>query len=307
MASVLHFLTFASVLLYSLPVQAAKATVIKDFAILDEQGERKPPFAASTVTKWQSGSYPTFCYDTARAQKGNNDPRQNCAINNLEVFNVAYADCADKPWTICRCTDAQLSVDQMVNAFGRVPPGVRSHVVHVFVVDGSRPDGSIGKSGGSNNDRFVIRGPIDDAAFAHESFHSVDKGFSSSSKFTDAYNADTCVPDDYANASPAEDFAQLGVWLDYDTNGIPIANYLNKDTGCMANQLRVVKEYAGGHINLDTSKCFNRRPNDENVSPAASAKVRAANTGSVETDTVENEASEPETLPPVVFDFEDTW
>lgn len=293
MPSLAHLFLLTSLLFPFLPIALAQKTAfLEDFAILDAEDQRKPPFAASTVTKWDSGSYPQFCYDTANAAKANDDPRLNCAISNLEVFDVAYAECPDKPWVMCRCTDAQLSLEAMVNAFGRVPPGVRSHVVHVFVLDGSRPDGSIGKSGGSNNDRFVIRGPIDDAAFAHESFHSVDKGFSSSSTFTTAYNADSCVPDNYANASPAEDFAQLGVWVDYDTNGMPISSYLDKDQGCMSNQLSAVRDYAHQFIDLDESACFNRRPNDQIVTPANEASVKVAESGPA---------------PPIKFEFEDEW
>ena len=264
---------------------------VKDFADLDAKDERKPPYSSSTIKRWSSGSYPKFCYDTAIAAKASNDPRLNCAINNLEVYNVTYNDCTQYPWTVCRCSDAQLSTQAMVNAFGRVPPGVRSRVVHVFVVDGSRPDGSIGKSGGSNNDRFIIRGPIDDAAFTHESMHSVDQGFSSSQTFKTAYDGDTCVPDDYSKSSNAEDFAQLGVWTSYDTNGMPIKNYLNRDWTCMANQLAAVKTYAGNAINLKTSKCAARRPNDVNVTPSLDSIV----------------AGQEEPLPPVAFEFEDEW
>lgn len=291
MAPSIRSILFGSLLTLSSTVFAQKEAFLENFDILDAEEERKPPFAASTVMKWDAGSYPQFCYDTANAARADDDPRRNCEISNLEVFNVAYADCSDKPWTVCRCTDAQLSVDQMVNAFGRVPPGVRSHVVHIFILDGSRPDGSVGKSGGSNNDRFVIRGPIDDAAFAHESFHSVDKGFSSSSTFTDAYNADSCVPDDYANAAPPEDFAQLGVWLDYDINGIPISSYLDKDQSCMRNQLEAVRNYATQYIDLATSACFDRRPNDENVTPSSEVNVLD----------VEGPAA------PIRFEFEDEW
>ncbi|KAF2251888.1 hypothetical protein BU26DRAFT_516626 [Trematosphaeria pertusa] len=294
MAPSTRSILFTSLLTIPSLILAQKTAFLEDFAILDEKDERKPPFAASTVNKWDAGSYPQFCYDTANAAKGTDDPRRNCEIANVEVFDVAYADCPDKPWTVCRCTDAQLSVDQMVNAFGRVPPGVRSHVVHIFILDGSRPDGSIGKSGGSNNDRFVIRGPIDDAAFAHESFHSVDKGFSSQSTFTDAYDADSCVPDNYANSSPAEDFAQLGTWLDYDINGVPISSYLDKDQGCMKNQLEAVRAYATQYIDLNTSECFDRRPNDGNVTPAASTGVKALDV-------------DDGPAPPITFEFEDEW
>lgn len=282
------------VTLLALAIHAQKThtAFLEDYTILDEREEHKPPFSSSIVTKWDNSSYPSFCYDTANAAKGDDDPRVNCAINNLEVFDVAYSDCPDKPWTICRCNDAQLSIESTVNAFGRVPPGVRSHVVHIFIIDGSRPDGTIGKSGGSNNDRFVIRGPIDDAAFAHEAFHSVDAGFSSSANFTAAYDDDSCVPDNYANASPSEDFAQLGVWLDYETNGIPISDYVEKSQVCMVSQLTTVRKYAHQWLDLKESKCFTRRSNDEIVTQSETVGVKAMDAG---------------TTRPIKFDFEDEW
>ncbi|KAF2703536.1 hypothetical protein K504DRAFT_463591 [Pleomassaria siparia CBS 279.74] len=284
--------------------QDTKTAFLQDFAVLDERADHKPPYPASTVTKWDNGSYPSFCYDTANAAKADDDQRLNCEIKNLEVFTVAYADCTDKPWTICRCTDAQLSVDSTVNAFGRVPPGVRSHVVHIMVLDGSKPDGTMSKSGGSNNDRFVIRGPIDDAAFAHEAFHSVDVGFSGSDDFTRAHSIDSCVPDNYANASPAEDFAQLGVWLDYETNGIRISAYVgpDRDQSCMVAQLTLVRKYSEQWMDLKMSKCFERKPNDLNVVPNAKMGVLG-----VAADGEEEEERVRKAAPPIKWEHEHVW
>ncbi|KAF1960128.1 hypothetical protein CC80DRAFT_582482 [Byssothecium circinans] len=278
----LTFVLYLVASLLTLPtlIHAAKTAFFPNFSALDAQSPRKPPFASSPaiVTFLGVGKYPSFCYSTSNAAKASDDPRKNCAISSLQVYTVAYNDCPSIPWTVCRCADAQLSMEQMVIAFGRVPPGIRSGVVHVFVLDGSRPDGSIRSSGGSNNDRFVIRGPIADAAFAHESFHSTDKGFSCSAAFMNAYNAD---------ASPAEDFAQLGVFVDYDTNGTPISSYVSKEQSCMRNQLDAVRMYAGDKINLATSRCFARRPNDGNVTGSA--------------------FDEPPTTAPIVWEFEDHW
>ncbi|KAF2708702.1 hypothetical protein K504DRAFT_363205, partial [Pleomassaria siparia CBS 279.74] len=127
----------------------------------------------------------------------------NCPIENLEVYTVTYSDCPTRPWTICRCSDAQVSRETYATDFGRVPPGIRSRVVHSLIISESTG------SAGSNNDRILFRGPVGPAVYLHESMHSADSGFPDTTAFTDAYNADTCVPDNYANASPAEDFAQL--------------------------------------------------------------------------------------------------
>ncbi|KAF2873629.1 hypothetical protein BDV95DRAFT_445127, partial [Massariosphaeria phaeospora] len=133
----------------------------------------------------------------------------NCAIEDVEVFQVEYNDCIDRPWTMCRCTWAQASIQEVVDSFGRVAPAVRSHVIHVMALDGTKPDGSVSASGASVNNRC----PINDAVFQHEAFHSIDKGFSESKEFTEAIAADSCVPDPYSNSSPAENFAQLATWL----------------------------------------------------------------------------------------------
>ena len=108
-------------------------------------------------------------------------------------------------------------------------------------------------------------------------------------------NQDTCVPDNYANASPAEDFAQLGVWISYDTNPqTKVSSYVG-DFSCMGHQLETVGRYAGQQLNKATSQCFDRRPNDPNVSVALKR-----NTGEIK-------ASEIEVLPPVVWEFEDIF
>ena len=91
----------------------------------------------------------------------------------------------------------------------------------------------------------MIRGPVTPAVSARESFRSVDKKLPASQTFEDAYAVDYCVPDDYAKASPVEDFTHLAIWHPYDIKGILIKNYLDWDTDCMKSQLRVAKGYAG--------------------------------------------------------------
>ncbi|KAF2272074.1 uncharacterized protein EI97DRAFT_345096, partial [Westerdykella ornata] len=129
----------------------------------------------------------------------------NCPTGNLEAFSVTYndRDCASRPWALCRCTDSNVSRDQMARDFGRVPPGIRSRVVHAMSIRENQA------SAGSADDRILFRGLVKPAVYLHEAMHSADQNFHSSTEFTNAYNSDTCVPDNYANSSPAEDFAQL--------------------------------------------------------------------------------------------------
>ncbi|KAF2105448.1 hypothetical protein BDV96DRAFT_509348 [Lophiotrema nucula] len=248
-----------------------------DLDFLDSSAANKPPLAAYTLSRWAAGTYPSGCVSTARSQRASDDPRPNCAISALEVYDIAYTECPSTPWTVCRCADAELTANQMADSFSRVPAAVRSKVVHFMAVSGGRPNNVVVKGAGSNDDRITFVGPLQDAVFAHESFHSVDQGFHDTATFQNAYNADSCVPDNYANASPAEDFAQLGVWLDYDTNGRPINQYFTKSQACMQNQLNAVRTYAQGLYDLTKGgrTCSARRPNDATVSATNSAKFKA--------------------------------
>ncbi|KAF2016924.1 hypothetical protein BU24DRAFT_419973 [Aaosphaeria arxii CBS 175.79] len=285
MPSIIKSLTALAI--FATGIDAQKRAFLSNLDALDASSDRIPPTVGFSISTWAKGSYPQFCYDQARTLRGNG--QVNCAIGNLEVYTVTYNDCPTRPWTLCRCSDSNLSRQKYAEDFGRVPPGIRSRVVHALSVQDS------GTSAGSGNDRILFRGNVKPAVHVHEAMHSVDQGFSRSTTFTNAYNQDSCVPDDYANASPAEDFAQLGVWIQYDTNpSTKLRSYVG-DFSCMGHQLEQVGIYAGEQLNKATSKCFDRRPNDANVSVAF-----AKGTGKIK-------ASEVETLPATPLEFEDVW
>ncbi|KAH7139486.1 hypothetical protein B0J11DRAFT_516900 [Dendryphion nanum] len=287
MPSIVKSLSFLALL--ATGIDAQKRAFLQNFAALDASSDRIPPSTGVTISTWAKGSYPRFCYDTARSQRGNGNTNVNCAIDKLEVYTVTYSDCPSRPWVLCRCSDSNVSRQQYATDFGRVPPGIRSRVVHALSIQ----DG--GGSAGSSNDRILFRGGVGPAVYLHEAMHSADQGFSGSTTFKGAYDRDSCVPDNYANSSPAEDFAQLGVWISYDTNPqTKVRSYVG-DFSCMGHQLETVGSYAGEQLNKATSKCFDRRPNDANVSVAFKR-----NAGEVK-------ATEVETLPPVVFEYEDTF
>ncbi|KAH8886627.1 hypothetical protein GQ53DRAFT_844854 [Thozetella sp. PMI_491] len=254
-------------LLLSTPMVAGAWTaLLKDFSGFT--GANQPAIPTYTYVKWDAGLYPEFCYDAA-----------NCDIADLEVYNVTYSDCAGyDPWTVCRCSDAQLSTTSMLDKFGQIPPGVRSYVVHMITVSATQC------SGGSNNDRFQISGNCTDREYMHESMHSVDQGFHDSITFSTAYNADTCVPDNYALSNWAEDFAQVGVWMSYNINGHQdMAAYLGVNASCMDNQYAAIKTYAGTKIDQSTSVCSTRRPNDGNVDASGqSVNAKGARISSIQ-------------------------
>lgn len=174
---------------------------------------------------------------------------------------MTYSDCPQYPWTLCRCSDAQISTDSLVKQFGQNPPGIRSYARHVFALDGTEADGSIKKHGGSNDDQFGVWGPSTQTVFLHENYHSVDQNFHTNADFLAAPLIDTCVPDTYSKSSPAELFAQLGVVYTYDkTKALAARGF---DATCMSHQLTVMGTY------LPTTKalgaCFARRPNSPTV------------------------------------------
>ncbi|KFX88618.1 hypothetical protein V490_07516 [Pseudogymnoascus sp. VKM F-3557] len=219
-----------------------------------------PAVAATAVTKWDTGIFPEWCWNMASALRSG-QTIASCAPDKIEVYNVTYSDCPQYPWTLCRCSDAQISTDNLVKQFGQNPPGIRSYARHVFALDGTEADGSIKKHGGSNDDQFGVWGPSTQTVFLHENYHSVDQNFHTNADFLAAPLQDTCVPDTYSKSSPAELFAQLGVVYTYDkTKALAARGF---DATCMSHQLTVMGTY------LPTTKalgaCFARRPNSPTV------------------------------------------
>lgn len=62
---------------------------------------------------------PDRCRDVANAH--------NLSPYDIEVFNVHYTDCNDA-WIMCRHHKAEVSQDQMIEVFGRLPVKMRSWV-----------------------------------------------------------------------------------------------------------------------------------------------------------------------------------
>jgi hypothetical protein len=56
----------------------------------------------------------------------------------MQATNVTFDDCGDS-WTICRCSDAQMSLDDTVDRFARVPTGLRRYVGTVVVLGDQSP------------------------------------------------------------------------------------------------------------------------------------------------------------------------
>ena len=264
-----------------------KPAHLPNFDLLTAKPDRIPPVAKSKTSKWKPGLYPQSCYNHAREAISSTDKRPKCALRDLEVYDVAYEGCNQPPWVFCRCSNAEHTLQQMVDGMGTVPHALRSRVSHV-----SNMNGYGGGGGGSSNDRIYYGGRPAQTFFSHEVMHSNDRGFSISKEYKAAYDKDTCVPDNYANASPAENFAQLGTWLNWNINGKKVDPYVGKSSDCMKNQLKAVQKWLGDALPLATSKCVPRPANDKNVA----AKRKA---GLIEADP---NVDFPSLLPPTTYD-----
>jgi hypothetical protein len=86
-------------------VQADRPAILFDLTPFDEH--KMPPYPGFTVESWVGGYDPQFCHDVSqRARHGDDDPRKFCEVEQIEVFNITYADC-DRPWILCRCPEAE--------------------------------------------------------------------------------------------------------------------------------------------------------------------------------------------------------
>lgn len=133
----------------------------------------------------------------------------------------------------------------MATRFAQVPPGVRSYVGSALAVAADSC------SAGSAGDFIVFNGDCSQSVFDHESGHSLDQSTSPSSEWSAALNDSSCVPDDYANSSPAEDFAQVNVCYIYQTR----VGDLPADPSCMQPQLDVFKNDARIHGAITATQC----------------------------------------------------
>ncbi|KZV87633.1 hypothetical protein EXIGLDRAFT_839806 [Exidia glandulosa HHB12029] len=170
-----------------------------------------------------------------------------CDASAVEAVSVKYDDC-DVPWTLCRCNDANMSMDTIVDRFGQLPPGIRSYVGSLIAVHADGP------SAGSSGDFITFNGDCNTSVFLHEASHSLDQGTSPSQGWTDALGASSCVPDDYANSSPAEDFAQVDVLYVYTKRHGPLPadpSCLQAQLDYMANTPRIRDAEASATCNAD--------------------------------------------------------
>lgn len=230
------------------------------------------PLPTGTFFKWPAGWIPGDCQEIVYSK--------NLLEIDLEVYSVHYDDC-DAPWILCRHKDSPNPVGYMIDRFGRVPVRARSYVRHV--VDLPDPKDPTNTYAANSNDNILLVNKADTilAVLIHETGHSLDhrayqkQGLLSESKrWSDAYAADSKVPDEYSQTSFAEDVAQSTVVAAYDLNVPGGFQKVQKDWKTIYSQYSLIKTLANeagqaftepGNILMPGGKCGHRLTNSEPV------------------------------------------
>jgi len=171
----------------------------------------------------------------------------NCATYNslksecptyFEAVNVTYDDCGD-PWTICRCSTANMTMATAVERLGRVPVGLRRYVGTVLVSPDVQTHAYTLTSG-----EIHMFGDTAVDTWVHEAAHALDWStgapISGTPGWLGAIANDTCVPDTYSATSAGEDFAQMTVLKVYSmihNHSLP----QGWSSDCMSHQLDYMK------------------------------------------------------------------
>ncbi|KAK7055955.1 hypothetical protein R3P38DRAFT_2849808 [Favolaschia claudopus] len=134
-----------------------------------------------------------------------------CSQSSMVATNVTYEDCGDA-FTICRCNDANMTMDIAVDRLARVPVGLRRFVGTAFVLGDATTHAYTNLSTGD----IHLFGDSAMDTWIHEASHAFDFSSSysvpsSSDAWQDAISNDTCVPDRYSLLNRVENFAQMSV------------------------------------------------------------------------------------------------
>ncbi|KAF3921203.1 hypothetical protein ABW21_db0203567 [Orbilia brochopaga] len=229
-----------------------------------------------TIRPWTSNLIPQGCKD--RFVELGINPR------DTEIFDVTYKDGCANPWVFCRAKNAPLSLDTMIDLFGKLPLHMRELVRHPIAVN----DPSCSAYSYTTIGDIVFRGNCyKPSVWIHETAHQMDaflhpdRAASGTPVWNDALNADTCVPDDYANNNKVEDFAQVTVTALYcalHNRSIPHADFGND--GCFNNQLNMIlKYYQDRYLIGSTPNCLGQIPPSQHVSkdtPRGAKKIASS-------------------------------
>lgn len=145
-------------------------------------------------------------------------PGNECTAD-METVDVLYEDCGST-FTICRCSDANMTMDTAVDRLGRVPIGLRRFVGDVMILGGvthaytNLSTGGLHFFGEAAMDTWVHEvcpHVVGCSRFAHDeqATHAFDYAVPNSPKsgsvnWLNALSQDSCATDDYALTNRVE-------------------------------------------------------------------------------------------------------
>lgn len=173
------------------------------------------PSRTVKVTTWdgdRKNKIPKGCADIVRAQK--------LSTWDITVVDVQYSD-SDLVYSLCHHKNAPMSLDKLIDWYGKAPGFLRTNARHVMAIPGK------GASGIASDNNVAYFSDIGMQGFIHELGHQLDtwcafprKKYTNSQChdtpiWRDAFNTDTAAVNDYSNTNHAENFAELTVHAMY--------------------------------------------------------------------------------------------
>ncbi|KAK7055957.1 Conidiation-specific protein 13 [Favolaschia claudopus] len=195
-----------------------------------------PILPPASVTSWRAVNAPESCTTYAGQQDGS-----ECRTD-LTAVSIQFEDCGDE-FVVCRCADAEMSMNDVFERLGRVPIGLRRYggVVMVAAQAGSDTAHAYTWTSGEHTGDIHFFGDCGMETWVHEFMHAFDSApdrprpQSNGSRWQNALATDTCVPDSYSLTNAVEAYAQLGLLIIYQVvYGILPPGFT---ADCMSNQL----------------------------------------------------------------------
>eukprot|EP01112_Ceratiomyxa_fruticulosa_P012380 TRINITY_DN3423_c0_g3_i1.p1 TRINITY_DN3423_c0_g3~~TRINITY_DN3423_c0_g3_i1.p1 ORF type:complete len:332 (-),score=58.64 TRINITY_DN3423_c0_g3_i1:121-1116(-) len=209
--------------------------VLASFCSAQDYSDKTPYYPDGLSTAFSLDDYiQTPPYTAVPTANTSNCLADQCD-NSVTAYTVTYAS---DPFsvTVCICDNAVMDLATMAQKFGKVPYLVRATPVLSITA------ASVGKGGGAFTvgDRiaFFDVGEVTEV-FVHEAAHVFDAStLSFTQEWLDDIDADTCVPDGYAQTNAVEDFAQVLVTWTYYV----VSRNVDNAPSCMANQIDYLSE-----------------------------------------------------------------
>ncbi|KAL2815859.1 hypothetical protein BDW59DRAFT_166594 [Aspergillus cavernicola] len=249
-----------------------KPALTSDLDYLLEGNAANLPTVNSQIAVWEAGWIPADCKDIAEGQ--------DLTATDFEIFQVQYDDC-DDAWLVCRHKEASNDIFTVADTFGKLPVRIRDWVRQVLVLPGANSafavNGNVAFFGTTGQNVDVM---IHEAAHGLDGFAAFGEPLSTSETFLAAYDADTHVPDNYAQSSQAENVAQNTVVAVYDRNvpgGFP---GVQPDYKGIFNQYTTIQDFAGDAL-IPGGTCNRHLENSEIV--AMSTVVGGSGSGNLTT------------------------